>query len=171
MTFSVLDFFLLFKRGGGGRGKAAGERYWEFELIGAQISAVQLCFYVWNSLFPFLSQTTEVSLKFKPSNVFLVSSKESNLYLLWYIKIWSVVAFLFIFQIRSAYFIYQHSQPIKVCKYTEENADEISQDLPYSKKHHLDNTVYFCLVPKKPVRKNTWLARTKIFSFVRLYVE
>ena len=104
-------------------------------------------------------------------NFFLVNSKESYLYLLWYIKIWSVVAFLFIFQIASAYSIYQQSQSIKVYKHIEENADEISKDLPFSKKHLLGITVYFCLVPNKPVRKIMWLARTKIFSFVRLYME
>ncbi|XP_058955985.2 uncharacterized protein [Pocillopora verrucosa] len=39
--------------------------------------------------------------------------------------------------IGSAYSIYQHSQSIKVDKYVGENADEISQDLPFSKKHLL----------------------------------
>ena len=167
--FWIFSFYSRGEGGGegeGGRGEILRVRIdWRTNICSP---TVFLCL---KQPLPFLSQMTEVSLKFKPSNVFLVSSKESNLYLLWYIKIWSVVAFLFIFQIGSAYFIYQHSQPIKVCKYTEENADEISQDLPYSKKHHLDNTVYFCLVPKKPVRKNTWLAGTKIFTFVRLYVE
>ena len=103
---------------------------------------------------PSSSQVTEVSLKFKPSHVFLVNSKESYLYLLWYIKIWSVVAFLFIFQIASAYSIYQQSQSIKVYKHIEENADEISKDLPFSKKHLLGITVYFCLVPKNQLERS-----------------
>ncbi|XP_058955976.2 uncharacterized protein [Pocillopora verrucosa] len=39
--------------------------------------------------------------------------------------------------IASAYSIYQQSQSIKVYKHIEENADEISKDLPFSKKHLL----------------------------------
>ena len=89
MTFSVLDFFLLFKRGGGGGKRGGGGRG---EILRVRIDwRTNICsptvFLCLKQPLPFLSQMTEVSLKFKPSNVFLVSSKESNLYLLWYIKI------------------------------------------------------------------------------------
>ena len=88
------------------------------------------------------SQINELSLKFKPLHVFLVNSEESNLYLLCH-QIRSVVAFLFIFQIPSAFSIYHQIYLIKVCKQLEENADELSQNLHFSIKHILGITVFF----------------------------
>ena len=150
-------FFPFIQRGGGGgarwgRGKGEMSRVRIDRHTNICSPTVFLC--LKHSFFPSSSQMTEVSLKFKPSHVFLVNSKESYLYLLWYIKIWSVVAFLFIFQIASAYSIYQQSQSIKVYKHIEENADEISKDLPFSKKHLLGITVYFCLVPKNQLERS-----------------
>ena len=49
-------FFPFIQRGGGGARGGGGERgkCRGFELIGTQIFAVQLCFYVWNIAFSFL---------------------------------------------------------------------------------------------------------------------
>ena len=93
MTFSVLDFSLLFKEGGGGGGEGRRQgRDIESSNWSAHKYLPSNCV---TEPLPSSSQMTQVSLKFKPSHVFLVNSKESNLYLRWYIKIWSVVAFLF----------------------------------------------------------------------------
>ena len=67
-----------------------------------------------------------------------VAQSISNLFL---------VPSVFILQIVSAYSIYRQSYYIKVYKHLEENADDLSQDLPFSKKHFLGITAYFCLVP------------------------
>lgn len=45
----------------------------------------------------------------------------------------------------SAFSIYRESYAIKVYKQLEENTDELSQNVPFDKKHFLGITAYFCL--------------------------
>ena len=96
----------------------------------------------------FASQMTEFSLKIKPpSNCFINLFERGQFIFAVVHQIWSAVAFLSIFQIGSGYSIYQRFRDIKVYKELEENADELSQKLPFSKEHFLGITTYFYLVP------------------------
>ena len=85
---------------------------------------------------------TDPSLKIHNASLICRSTPSSSIYVISDLFFF----FLFIFQFGSAYIIYQESQSIKVYKHLEENADDPSQDLPFSKKHFLGSTTYFCLV-------------------------
>lgn len=98
------------------------------------------------------SQMTDPSFKIHKASLICWSTPSSSIYIISDL----FFLFLFIFQFASVYFISHESwQSIKLYKHLEENADDPSQDLPFSKMHFL-GTSYSLLLScsVECVRKN-----------------